>query len=229
MACCRIDSHHANRIRGGTMKFGVLGSGDVAKVLGKGLLEVGHEVMLGSREAEKVRGWSEHTSARAGTFAEAAAFGDVVVLALKGTVAEGVVRPIAGSLAGKTVLDATNPIAEAPPVNGILQFFTGPNDSLMERLQKAAPEAHFVKAFSSVGNGFMFRPSFAGGPPTMFICGNSDEAKATVTKILGDFGWEAADMGKVEGARAIEPLCQLWCAPGFLRNQWTHAFKLLKL
>jgi len=168
-------------------------------------------------------------SARAGTFAETAAFGDVVVVALKGTAAEGVVGPIAGSLAGKTVLDATNPIAEAPPVNGILPFFTGPNESLMERLQKAAPEARFVKAFSCVGNPFMFRPSFPGGPPTMFICGNSDEAKAAVTAILQDFGWEAADIGKVEGARAIEPLCQLWCAPGLLRNQWTHAFKLLKL
>jgi hypothetical protein len=206
-----------------------LGSGEVAKVLGNGFLEVGHQVMLGSREAEKVRGWSDHASASAGTFADAAAFGDVVVVAVKGTVAEGVIRSIAGSLAGKTVIDAGNPIADAPPVNGIIAFFTGPNDSLMERLQKAAPEAHFVKAFSCVGNPFMFRPSFPGGPPTMFICGNSEEAKATVTAILQDFGWEAADIGKVEGARAIEPLCQLWCAPGLLRNQWTHAFKLLKL
>jgi predicted dinucleotide-binding enzyme len=212
------------------MKIGILGSGDVAKALGKGFLEAGHEVMLGSRDAGKVRGWSDHRAASAGTFSEAAAFGEVVALAVKGTAALDAVK-LAGAagLAQKTVIDATNPIADAPPVNGILQFFTGPNDSLMERLQAAAPEARFVKAFSCVGNPFMFRPSFPGGPPTMFICGNDDGAKAQVKEILSQFGWESEDIGKVEGARAIEPLCQLWCAPGLQRNQWTHAFKLLKL
>lgn len=212
------------------MKVGILGSGDVAKALGKGFLTAGHEVMLGSRDAAKVSGWSDHEKASAGTFAETAAFGDVVVLAVKGTVAVDALKLAGdGALAGKVVLDATNPIADAPPVNGVLQFFTGPNDSLMERLQAAVPGAHFVKAFSCVGNPFMFRPSFPGGPPTMFICGNDDGAKAKVREILTEFGWDAEDIGKVEGARAIEPLCQLWCAPGLQRGQWTHAFKLLKL
>lgn len=212
------------------MKVGILGSGDVAKALGKGFLTLGHEVKLGSRDAAKVAGWSDHASASAGTFADAAAFGEVVVVAVKGTVAVDAVK-LAGedALAGKTVLDATNPIADAPPVNGVLQFFTGPNDSLMERLQAAVPSAHFVKAFSCVGNPFMFRPTFPGGPPTMFICGNDDGAKAKTREILADFGWDVEDIGKVEGARAIEPLCQLWCAPGLSRGQWTHAFKLLKL
>ncbi|MCC6552331.1 MAG: NAD(P)-binding domain-containing protein [Polyangiaceae bacterium] len=211
------------------MKIGILGSGQVAKALGKGFLETGHEVMLGSREADKVKGWSDHASARSGTFAEAAAFGEIVVVAVKGTVAvEAAKLAGVGALAGKTVIDANNPIAEAPPVNGIIQFFTGPNESLMEKLQAAAPDARFVKAFSCVGNTFMFRPNFPGGPPTMFICGNDDGAKEQVRAILKDFGWESEDIGKVEGARAIEPLCQLWCAPGFLRNQWTHAFKLLR-
>jgi len=210
------------------MKVGILGSGQVAKVLGKAFLELGHEVKLGSRDAEKVKGWSDHAQASAGTFAETAGFGEVVVVALKGTGAEEVIRGVAESLAGKTVIDATNPIAEAPPVNGILQFFTGPNDSLMERLQKAAPEANFVKSWSCVGNTGMFRPNFPDGPPTMFICGNSDAAKAQVVGILKDFGWDAEDVGKVEGARAIEPLCQLWCARGFLHGQWTHAYKMLK-
>jgi predicted dinucleotide-binding enzyme len=210
------------------MKVGVLGSGQVAKVLAKAFLEVGHEVMLGSRDASKVAGWSDHASARAGTFAETAAFGHVVVLAVKGTVAADAVK-LAGvdNLRGKTVIDATNPIADAPPVNGILQYFTGPNESLMERLQKAAPEANFVKAFSCVGNALMFRPNLPGGPPTMFICGNSDSAKAEVNAILKDFGWESEDVGKVEGARAIEPLCQLWCARGLLHGKWQHAFKTL--
>jgi predicted dinucleotide-binding enzyme len=211
------------------MKIGILGSGDVAKTLGKGFLANGDEVMLGSREASKVAGWADHAQASAGTFREAAEFGQVIVLAVKGTVAVDVVQ-LAGVevLAGKTVLDATNPIAEAPPVNGILLFFTGPNDSLMERLQAVAPDAHFVKAFSCVGNGFMVKPELPGGPPTMFICGNDDGAKAEARGILAAFGWDVEDLGKVEGARAIEPLCQLWCAPGFQRNQWTHAFKLLR-
>lgn len=212
------------------MKIGILGSGEVAKALGKGFLAVGHEVMLGSRDAAKVKGWSDHEKARHGTFAEAAAFGELVAVAVKGAVAVNALE-LAGksSLAGKTVIDATNPIADAPPVNGILQYFTGPNESLMERLQAAVPGAHFVKAFSCVGNAFMFKPAFPGGPPTMFICGNDDAAKATVRGILSDFGWGVADIGKVEGARAIEPLCQLWCAPGMLRGEWAHAFKLLEL
>ena len=210
------------------MKVGVLGSGQVAKVLAKAFLELGHEVMLGSRDAAKVAGWSDHGSASAGTFAETAAFGQIVVLAVKGTVAVDAVN-LAGvdNLAKKTIIDATNPIADAPPVNGILQYFTGPNESLMERLQKAAPDANFVKAFSCVGNALMFRPNFPGGPPTMFICGNDDAAKAEVNAILKDFGWESEDVGKVEGARAIEPLCQLWCARGFLHGKWQHAFKTL--
>jgi 8-hydroxy-5-deazaflavin:NADPH oxidoreductase len=210
------------------MKVGVLGSGQVAKVLANAFLELGHEVMLGSRETSKVAGWSDHASAKAGTFAEAATFGEMVVIAVKGTVAVEAVKA-AGieNLAGKTVIDTNNPIADAPVVNGILQYFTGPNDSLMERLQNVAPAANFVKAFSCVGNAHMFRPNFPGGPPTMFICGNSDKAKAEVSAILKDFGWESEDVGKVEGARAIEPLCQLWCARGFLHGKWQHAFKTL--
>ena len=129
-------------------------------------------------------------------------------------------------MAGKPVIDATNPIS-GPPVNGILQFFTGPNDSLMERLQKAAPDAHFVKAFNSVGNAYMVDPDLGGVKPTMFICGNDADAKQQVRGILDQFGWETADMGQVESARAIEPLCQLWCINGFTKNEWTHAFKLL--
>jgi predicted dinucleotide-binding enzyme len=97
----------------------------------------------------------------------------------------------------------------------------------MEQLQAHFPEAHFVKAFNSVGSARMVNPEFEGGKPTMFICGNNDGAKRIVAAILDQFGWEIADMGAVESARAIEPLSVLWCIPGFLRNEWTHAFKLL--
>jgi predicted dinucleotide-binding enzyme len=126
------------------------------------------------------------------------------------------------------VIDTTNPIADAPPDHGVLRFFTTYDQSLMEQLQSEFPDVHFVKAFNSVGAAFMVDPEFAGGKPTMFICGNDEAAKKSVGKILDQFGWEIEDMGSVEAARAIEPLCMLWCIPGFLRNQWTHAFKLLK-
>jgi predicted dinucleotide-binding enzyme len=133
----------------------------------------------------------------------------------------------AGSLAGKTVIDATNPIADAPPVNGVLRFFSNFEESLMEGLQREFTGARFVNAFNSVGNACMVNPQFQGGKPTMFICGNDEAAKLKVRGILDQFGWETADMGKAEAARAIEPLCMLWCIPGFLRNEWKHAFKLL--
>ncbi|TAK28275.1 MAG: DNA-binding protein [Myxococcaceae bacterium] len=209
-------------------KVGVLGSGDVGKVLALGFKKHGHDVRIGSREGTKLAGWSAENGVAEGTFEAVAAHGEVLVLGVAGRVAEELVKGLARSLEGKTVIDATNPIAGGP-VNGILPYFTGPNDSLMERLQKAAPGARFVKAFSSVGNAFMVNPSFPGGRPTMFIAGDDAGAKAQVTGILEQFGWDAEDVGGVEGARAIEPLCQLWCAPGFLRNQWAHAFKVLRM
>jgi predicted dinucleotide-binding enzyme len=133
----------------------------------------------------------------------------------------------AANLEDKAVIDATNPIADAPPVNGVLKFFTSLDESLLERLQREFPAARLVKAFNSVGNACMVNPQFESGRPTMFICGNDEAAKKTVSGILDQFGWEVADMGSAEAARAIEPLCMLWCIPGFLRNDWVHAFKLL--
>lgn len=211
------------------MRVGVLGSGDVARVLASGFLKHGHQVMMGSRSPSKLGDWaSKNQNGRVGTFSDAAAFGELVVLAVKGTAAAEALRAAgAENISGKPLIDATNPIAEAPPVNGVLAFFTDLNKSLMERLQDEFRGARFVKAFSSVGNACMVNPQFAGGKPTMFICGNDDDAKRAVTEILDQFGWETADMGKVEAARAIEPLCMLWCIPGFLRNDWLHAFKLL--
>jgi 8-hydroxy-5-deazaflavin:NADPH oxidoreductase len=212
------------------MKVGILGSGDVAKALASGFLKHGHSVMLGTRDASKLKAWmTENREARIGSFSEAAAFGNVVVLAVKGSVAAEALRlATAPNLAGKPIIDATNPIADAPPENGVLSFFTTLADSLMERLQREFPEARFVKAFNSVGNRRMVNPQFEGGRPTMFICGNDESAKRLVGEILDQFGWEMADMGTAEAARAIEPLCMLWCIPGFLRNEWSHAFKLLK-
>lgn len=212
-------------------KIAVLGSGQVGQVLADGLLRYGHEVMRGTREPSKLAEWKASAGAKAhtGTFAEAAKWGSSVLLAVKGTAAEAVIEQ-AGleNLAGKTVMDATNPIAEGAPDNGVLRYFTDINESLMERLQKKAKDAHFVKVFSCVGNAFMVNPKFPGGPPTMFICGNDKGAKAEVKAILDQFGWDTADMGGVEAARAIEPLCILWCIPGLSGGSWTHAFKLLR-
>ena len=212
------------------MKVGILGSGAVAKALGVGFIAHGHETMLGTRDRAKLEGWlSQHPEAAIGTFADAARFGELLVLAVKGTAAADALRAAgAANLAGKPVIDATNPIADAPPVNGVLKFFTTLDESLMERLQREFPDARLVKAFNSVGNASMVSPAFTGGKPTMFICGNDEGAKKTVTGILDRFGWETADMGAVEAARAIEPLCMLWCIPGFLRQDWVHAFKLLR-
>ena len=211
-------------------KVGVIGSGMVGEVLANGFLKYGYEVMRGSRDTAKLADWKARggTNASVGTFAETARFGGMVVLAVKGVAAEEAVRLCGDALADKPVIDTTNPIADAPPVNGVLPFFTGPNESLMERLQKLAPRARFVKAFSCVGNARMVDPAFDGQKPTMFLCGNDASAKAAVSDVLLKFGWEWEDVGGVEAARAIEPLCILWCIPGFLRGQWTHAFKLLK-
>ena len=212
------------------MKIGVIGSGEVAKTLAGGFLKHGHDVVIGTRDPAKLKGWAaENPRARVGSFAEAAQFGKVVVLAVKGGAAAEALRGAgASNLAGKPVIDTTNPIADAPPSKGVLQFFTTLGESLMERSQREFPEARFVKAFNSVGSARMVNPRFQDGKPTMFICGNDEDAKKAVTTILDQFGWETADMGSVEAARAIEPLCILWCIPGFLRNEWTHAFKLLK-
>ena len=213
-------------------EIAVLGSGQVGQVLADGLLANGYEVMRASRDASKLSAWKEGAGAKAhiGSFAEAAKWGDGAVLAVKGTAAEAAIELAgASNLAGKTVIDATNPIADLPPQNGVLRYFTDVNESLMERLQKKAPDARFVKAFSCVGNAFMVNPKFPGGPPTMFICGNDKGAKDEVRTILDQFGWDTADMGPVEAARAIEPLCMLWCIPGLSQGTWTHAFKLLRL
>ena len=211
-------------------KVAVLGSGVVGETLSAGFLRHGHEVMRASREPSKLADWKKGAGdkAQTGTVAEAAKWGDLIVLAVKGDAAESALE-LAGAdnTAGKTVIDTTNPIGGAP-VNGVLPYFTSMNESLMERLQKKQPKAHLVKCFSSVGAPRMVNPDFGGTKPSMFICGNDERAKSEVKAVLDAFGWETEDMGGVEAARAIEPLCILWCIPGFKSNSWMHAFKLLR-
>jgi len=212
-------------------RVGVIGSGIVGKTLAAGFARHGHQTMIGSREPARLDEWAEGTApgVATGTFQEAARFGDLLVLAVKGTAAEPAITLIGpDELAGKTILDATNPIAEQPIEDGVLPFFTGPGESLMERLQRAAPEARFVKAFSCVGSALMVNPELEGGPPTMFICGDDAGAKREAIDVLERFGWDWEDLGGAVAARAIEPLAMLWCIPGFLRDDWVHAFRLLR-
>jgi len=210
-------------------RYGVLGSGQVGQTLARGLKKHGYQVMIGSRTPAKLADFGKAAGIATGTFAEVAKWAEGVVLAVGGTVAQQALEAAgAANLKGKVVIDATNPIAKEPPEDGVIRFFTGPNDSLMERLQKAFPDARFVKAFSCVGNAHMVNPSFPGGKPTMFYCGNDAAAKQDVARLLEQFGFDLADCGRATAARAIEPLAQLWCIPGFLGNDWNTAFRLLR-
>jgi predicted dinucleotide-binding enzyme len=214
------------------MKIGIIGSAEVGQTLGNAFLSEGNQVMLGSRDPSKkelVKWKKENPGGETGALTETAQFGEILVLCTAGSGAENAIR-LAGvdHFAGKVVIDTTNPISDTPPTNGVLHCFTTLEDSLLERLQRLIPAAKFVKAFNSAGSDYMYKPQFPGGVPTMFICGNDEGARAIVSGILEQFGWEVADMGKAEAARAIEPLCVLWCIPGLARNEWTHAFKLLK-
>lgn len=209
------------------MKIGILGSGDVARSLAAGFLNRGDAVMLGTREPEKLAQWvGEHSKARTGSFAEAASFGEIVVLALLGSAVVSVVEQAgAPAFEGKVVIDATNPLRfdERGP-----QLYVGFDDSLGEQVQRALPNARVVKAFNTVGAPEMVRPSFEGGPPSMFLAGEDSSAKATVDEILRDFGWDVVDLGGIASARYLEPMCMAWVVYGIARNGWHHAFKMLR-
>ncbi len=212
-------------------KIGIIGSGIVGQTLALGFEKYGYPVLIGSRSPEKLVQWEKESGfkGQTGDFKAAASFGEILILAVKGIKAVEAMR-LTGheNHRGKTVIDTTNPIAESPPVNGVLQFTTDSNSSLMEQLQAEFPHIRFVKAFSCIGAYHMVNPDFGGVKPTMFICGNDAEAKKEVKGILNEFGFDIEDMGSVEAARAIEPLCILWCIPGLKENKWNHAFKLLR-
>ena len=213
------------------MKIGILGSGDVGKALGAGFLALGHEVKMGSREVgnEKVAAWVAQSGPRAsgGTFEEAARFSEVAALATLWSGTENALK-LAGpdNLAGKVVIDATNPLVYTPGAPPALAL--GHSDSGGEQVQRWLPKARVVKAFNIVGNAHMFRPQFPGGPPDMFFCGNDADAKKTVAEILEAFGWPSIDIGGIEGARLLEPMCILWVLYGIRSSSWNHAFKLLR-
>lgn len=212
------------------MKIGILGTGNVGQALGSGFAALGHEVKMGSRDPsqEKVRDWVNKAGAKAsaGTFAEAAAFGELAVICTIWTGTENAIRLTdPANLAGKVVIDTVNPLdfsSGIPPKLAI-----GHTDSASEQIQRWLPDSKVVKAFNIVGSPHMFRPEFLGGPPDMFICGNDEQAKATVTDLLKTFGWSVVDIGTIDCARYLEPMAMVWIRHFFRVNSVNHAFKLL--
>ena len=213
------------------MKIGILGSGDVGQRLGTGFAGLGHEVKMGTRDpnSDKVKGWISTAGARAsaGSFDEAAAFAEIAVLATGWSGTENAIRLAdPKNLAGKVVIDVTNPLIFAPNAPPTLAL--GHTDSGGEQVQRWMPQAHVVKAFNIVGNPHMVNPQFPGGPPDMFICGNDGDAKAAVIEICSAFGWPTIDIGGIESARLLEPLAMLWITIYIRTHSGNHAFKLLR-
>ena len=209
------------------IRIGVLGSGDVGKVLAAGFVGLGHQTKIGSRDPQKLKDWAAATGelASTGTFEEAARFGDLIVLATLGTAAAEAIR-LAGieNFESKVIIDATNPLDFS---TGQPQLSVGHTDSLGEQIQRMVPKARVVKAFNTVGNAHMVHPRFPGGPPDMFICGNDDEAKKIVSQICSQWGWGVIDIGGIEGSRYLEPMCLVWVRHGMRSGGWNHAFKML--
>ena len=212
-------------------RVGVLGSGDVGRCLAAGFASRGHDVMIGSRDPEKLelREWlsGDGAGTKAGSFAQAAEYGELLVLALLGNAAEEAIADAGrDNFSGKVVIDAMNPLDFSigfPPKLSI----TG-EDSLGERVQRAVPDARVVKAFNTIGNPYFVDPNFSQGQPTMLIAGNDEGAKNTVRDVLGDFGWsDVLDIGGIEGSRELEAICIAWVKIGAARGSFDHGFKLL--
>jgi len=213
------------------MKVGILGSGHVGQSLGVGFAKEGYDVKLGTRapDEDKIKQWLKRAGpkASAGTFAEAAAWGELAVLATRWDGTESAIKLAdAKNFAGKVVIDVTNPLRSAP--NTPPGLAVGHTDSGGEQVQRWLPKAKVVKAFNIINAAHMHEPQFPGGPPDMFICGNDAGAKRTVTEICAAFGWPVTDIGGIEGARLLEPLAMLYVLCAIQSGKWDQAWKLLK-
>ncbi len=219
------------------MKIGIIGSGEVARKLGRGLIDLGHPVMIGTRNENKpeLAEWINEPSKKGseikafvGKFAEAASFGDLIIISSSWDGTENAIKMAdTSNFKGKVVIDTTNPLDFSkgmPP-----RLSVGHTDSAGEIIQRTLLDSKIVKVFNIVGNPHMVNPDFPHGPPTMFVCGNFVEAKEMVTQhILTPFGWETVDIGGIEGARLLEPLAMLWITYYFKTGTGNHAFKLLR-
>jgi len=213
------------------MKVAILGSGGVGQDLGLGFIGLGHDVKMGSRNPAKdeIKAWLAKAGkkASAGTFGEAAAFGEMAVLATQWSGTENAIK-LAGpdNLAGKLVIDTTNPLLFRP--KALPELAVGGQDSAGEQVQRWLPKARVVKAFNTVNHAHMVKPSFPGGPPDMFSCGDDGAAKKLVAGICRDFGWGVIDMGGIRAARLIEPLALIYIQNAIRTENWDRAFKLLR-
>jgi predicted dinucleotide-binding enzyme len=212
------------------MKVAIFGTGDVGRALGRAFVTLGHDVKMGAREAnnQKAVSWAKESGpkASAGTFADAAEFGELAVLATLGSANKDVLKAAGPErLAGKIVIDTTNPLDTSKGMPPGLSI--SGNDSGGEEVQRTVPKSEVVKAFNIVGNAHMFRPDFPGGPPDMFFCGN-EGAKKRVGALLTDFGWNPVDIGGIEGSRYLEAMCIVWVAYAMKQGGWNHAFKMLR-
>jgi predicted dinucleotide-binding enzyme len=214
-------------------KVGILGSGEVARSLAIGFATLGHHVMLSNRDKPQpeLLNWAQRTSPliQAGSFMDAAAFGELLVLATYGLATEQAIRR--GGIEHfdqKLVLDTTNPLdfsSGFPPT-----LAGGVGDSGGERIQRLLSQSKVVKVFNTVGNKIMFKPQFVGGRPDMFICGDSIDAKIEVVDLLDGFGWNAVDVGAMDSAHYLEAMAMVWIlSASYAKPQrWEQAFKMLQ-
>jgi len=200
------------------MRIAILGSGLVGQSLARGLTRHGHEVRIGTRK-------DAVEDLPVGSPTEVVEGADLVFLSVQGTVAVDVAVGVREQVRGKVLVDTTNPLDFSSGTPGL---FVGHTDSLGEQVQRAVPDAYVVKAYNTVGNTLFVDPDLPGGPPTMLIGGNSDDAKATVTGLLEETGWDVVDLGGIEASRWLEPICIAWVLYGSRTGTWDHAFRLLR-
>jgi NADPH-dependent F420 reductase len=213
------------------MKIGIIGSGDVAQSLGKGLVEAGHSVMLGTRDTAKreLGAWRKKgdKSRSLGSTTEAASYGEIVFLAVAWHAAEDVLAQVRPQLSGKVVIDVTNPLVfngDEPPTLSV-----GHTISAGEIVQQSLPDSHVVKTLNTINHANMAHPKYQEGVPIMFVCGNNESAKKQTHELLQEIGWiDSVDIGGIEKARILEPLCLLWVEYGVVRGTWDHAFAVLR-
>lgn len=212
------------------MKIGVIGSGDVGQALGRGLAAIGHSVMIGSRtpDSEALQSWRDSVGKRAttGSTADAAKYGEIIIVAVNWVGIEETLHDVRPMVAGKIVIDVTNPLefeGTSPRLS------VGHDISGGEIVQQLLPDSNVVKTLNIVNYAHMSQPKYFEGTPTMFYCGNNPAAKAVVAKILDAIGWkDTTDLGDITMSRLLEPLCLLWVTYGMAHNTWDHAFGVLK-
>ncbi len=214
------------------MKIAILGTGMVGATIGSKLIELGHEVRMGSRTAdnEKAAAFVAKNGPKAsqGTFADAAAFGEVVFNCTKGEhTLDALQQAGAANLDGKTLIDIANPLDFSngmPP-----SLFVCNTDSLGEQIQRAFPGVHVVKTLNIVNCEVMVDAARSGGDPTMFVSGNDAGAKAQASDFLKTFGWnDIIDLGDITTARGTEQLLPIWVRTWMATGNGHFAFKIVR-